>query len=72
MFTPKSPHHGLPDILHWYACGVDGWARGQSVYGHVIAKFSWMGSLPHFLAHGALLHALHVRELCCNLFCFVA
>ena len=22
-------------------------------YGHVITKFSWMGSLPHFLTHGA-------------------
>ena len=30
-----------------------GWAGGQSVYGHVITKFSWMGSLPDFLTHGA-------------------
>ena len=22
------------------------------MYGHVIAKFPWMGSLPHFLTHG--------------------
>ena len=29
-----------------------GWG-GRSVYGHVFAKFSWMGSLPHFLTHGA-------------------
>ena len=36
---------------------------GWSVYGHVITKFSWMGSLPHFLTHGALLRALHEREL---------
>ena len=34
---------------HWYACGAD----GRSVYGHVITKFSRMGSLPHFLTHGA-------------------
>ena len=26
---------------------------GRSVYGHVIIKFSRMGSLPHFLIHGA-------------------
>ena len=26
---------------------------GRSVYGHVINKFSPMGSLPHFLTHGA-------------------
>ena len=24
---------------------------GRSVYGHVITKFSRMGSLPHFLTH---------------------
>ena len=34
---------------------TDGRVGGRSVYGHVIAKFSWMGSLPHFLTHGALL-----------------
>ena len=32
-------------------------------YGQVISKFSWMGSLLHFLTHGALLHALRAREL---------
>ena len=40
-------------ILHWYACGANGRSGGQSVYGHVITNFSWMGSLPHFLTHGA-------------------
>ena len=30
---------------------------GRSVYGHVITKFSRMGSLPHFFTHGALLRA---------------
>ena len=29
-----------------------GRAVGRSVYGHVITKFSRMGSLPHFLTHG--------------------
>ena len=29
---------------------------GLWVYGHVITKFSRMGRLPHFLAHGATLH----------------
>ena len=28
---------------------TDGWAVGRSLYGHVITKFSRMGSLPHFL-----------------------
>ena len=54
-----NPHQRLPEILRWYACGADGW----SVYGHVIAKFSWMGSLPHFLTHGAPVYALLVQEL---------
>ena len=40
-------------ILHWYACGADGRAVGRSLYGHVIAKFSQMGRLPHFLSYGA-------------------
>ena len=34
------------------------------MYGHVIAKFSQMGSLPHFLTHGALLCTLYAWELC--------
>ena len=32
---------------------TDGRAVGRSVYGHVITKFFRMGSLPHFLTHGA-------------------
>ena len=32
---------------------TDGRAVGRAVYGHVIAKFSRMGSLPHILTHGA-------------------
>ena len=36
---------------------------GRSVYGHVIIKFSRMGSLPHFLTRGAPLSALRAREL---------
>ena len=57
---------GLPIewvILHWYACGADGRSGGRSVYGHVITKFSRMGSLTHVLTHGARLRALRVREL---------
>ena len=30
------------EIKHWYACGADRRKVGWSVYGHVIAKFSWM------------------------------
>ena len=41
------------DSKHWYACGAD----GQSVYGHVITKFSRMDSLLHFLTRGAPLRA---------------
>ena len=36
---------------------------GRSVYGHVITKFSRMGSLPHFFTHGAPLRALRAPEL---------
>ena len=32
---------------------TDGRAGGRLVYGHVITKFSRMGSLPHFVTHGA-------------------
>ena len=34
---------------------------GRSVYGHVITKFSRMGSLPHFLTHGAPRRASRAR-----------
>ena len=33
------------------------------MYSHVVTKFSRMGSLPPFLTHGALLHALCAQEL---------
>ena len=44
------------EIEHWFPCGADGGAGGRAVYGHVITKFSWMGSFtyPCFSA-GALL-----------------
>jgi len=42
-------------ILHWYACGADKRSLGWSVYSHVIAKFSPMSKLLHFLTHGASL-----------------
>ena len=45
------------------AVPTDGWAGGRSVCGHVITKFSRMGSWPHFLTHGAPLRALRAREL---------
>ena len=32
------------------------------MYGHVITKFSRMGSLPHFLTYGAPLRVLRARE----------
>ena len=38
-------------------------AVGRSSYGHVITKFSRMGSLPHFFTHGAPLRALRAPEL---------
>ena len=50
-------------ILHWFACGADGWA-GTRAYGHVITKFYRMGRLLHFLTHGATLRTLRSRELC--------
>ena len=42
---------------------IGGRAGGRSVNGHVITKFSRMGSLPHFLTDGAPLRALCVRDL---------
>ena len=33
------------------------------MYGHVIAKFSRMGSLPHFLTHGAPLSEKLISKL---------
>ena len=42
---------------------TDGRAGGRSVYGYVITKFSRMGSLPHFVTHGAPLRALRSQEL---------
>ena len=50
-------------IIHWYACAADGRSGDRSVYGHVITKFSRMGSLPHFFTHGAPLRALRTRQL---------
>ena len=40
---------------------TDGRAGGRSAYGHVITKFSRMGSLPHFVTHGAPLRASRAR-----------
>ena len=33
------------------------------MYGHVMNKFSRMGSLLHFLTHGSPLRALRAREV---------
>ena len=40
---------------------TDGRAGGRSVYGHVITKFSRMGSLQHFFTYGAPLRARELR-----------
>ena len=48
-------------ILHWYACGADGWSGGRA-YGHVVTKFSRMGRLLHFLTYGAPLSAPRERD----------
>ena len=42
---------------------TEGRAVGRSVYGHVIPKFSRMGSLPHFFNYGAPLRGLRARKL---------
>ena len=42
---------------------TDGQVVGRSVYGHVIAKFSRMSSLAHFLTHGAPLLAPPLKML---------
>ena len=60
---------GLPYLLiELFYIGMpvvwtDGRAGGQSVYGHVITKFSWVVSLPPFFTHGALLRAHRMQEL---------
>ena len=58
--APKLARKG--EIEHWFPCGAGGRtvsraAGGRAVYGNVITKFSRMGSLFHFLTHGALLRA---------------
>ena len=58
---------GLPYLLiELFVIGMpvvrtDGRAGGRSVDGHVITKFSRMGSLPHFFTHGAPLRAARAR-----------
>ena len=58
---------GLPYLLiELFYIGMpvvrtDGRAGGWSVYGHVITKFSRMGSLPHSFSHGAPLRASRAR-----------
>ena len=49
-------------VCLWYGQTV-GWAGRRLVYSHMIAKFSRLGSLPHFLIHGAPLHVLRKQEL---------
>ena len=50
---------GLPYLLiELFYIGMpvvrtDGLSGGRTVYGHVIAKFSQIGRLLHFLTHGA-------------------
>ena len=39
-----------------------GWSVGRSVYGHVITKFSWMGSGPHFLNYRAPRRTVRARK----------
>ena len=55
--SQKRPQtHRLPQILHWYACGADGWAAGRRVvYGHMITKFSGVGRFTYpWCSAGAL------------------
>ena len=40
---------------------TDGLLSRQAVYGYVITKFSQMGSLTHFLTHGAPWRASRAR-----------
>ena len=65
---------GLPYLLielfniGMHVVQTDGRSGGRSVYGHVITKFSRMGSIPHFLTHGAPLRASRARApLWCTL-----
>ena len=64
-FPPKHPRvaFGLPYLLIelFYIAMPMMRTDGLSVYGHVITKFSRMGTLLHFLTHGAQL-ARFARE----------
>ena len=65
VFASKNPHHRLPKLFVGVpVVRADGRSVGQSMYGHVIAKFSRMGSSPHFLTHGASLLMLSVTATC--------
>ena len=61
-----SPQTSLNFALVCLWCRRTDGGAVYGVYGHVIAKFSRMGSLPCFLTHGAPLRALRVRELRCK------
>ena len=50
-------------VCLWFGRTVGRSGGRWSVFGDVIAKFSRMGSLPHFRTHGAPLRALRAREL---------
>ena len=64
VFTPKIPHHRLPEILVclW-------WGRAVSALSSD-CQISRMGSLTHFLTHGLPLRALRPRSSAIN-FIFV-
>ena len=76
QWAPKEAR--MCESKHWYAGGADGrslWrAGGQSVYDHVITKFSRMGRLLRFLTHGAPL-ARFAREssavICIHVFMLI-
>ena len=50
-------------IEHWFPCGADGRQRagGRAVYGHVITKFSVMGSFTYPWCSAGALRAPELR-----------
>ena len=50
------------EIEHWFSCGADGRAGGlRAVYGHVITKFSRIGSFTYPWCFAGALRAPELR-----------
>ena len=67
VFASKNPHDRVPKLFVGMPVVR---TVGRSMYGHVIAKFSPMRSLPHFLTHGSSLLMVSVTAACVSYYCW--